>query len=135
MNHKKLGELGESIVIGELAKLGIDVAIPLSDNYPYDLIIIYDGDFYRAQVKTSTMVSRNGTSTEFRMRKNNWYKRTIKKYSAIDIDVMILCDITRHQVFILGSEDFENNSTFTIRHSDDSYRMTNPRVEQILRGG
>lgn len=33
-NNKQLGEMGERVAIGELAKYGIDVLLPMSDNLP-----------------------------------------------------------------------------------------------------
>ena len=41
VNKKNIGELGEQIAIGELGKYGINVAIPLSDNLPFDIIVYY----------------------------------------------------------------------------------------------
>lgn len=39
-NNKQLGEIGERIAIGELAKYGIDVILPLSDNLPFDFVAL-----------------------------------------------------------------------------------------------
>ena len=38
-NNKQLGEMGERVAIGELAKYGIDVLLPMSDNLPFDFVL------------------------------------------------------------------------------------------------
>jgi len=146
MNHKKCGEIGEGIAIGELSKIEVDVAIPLSDNYPYDLILIYKNRFYRAQIKSSSTVSPSKSdSIAFSLRKNNWYNRTIKKYTSFDIDIMLLCDIGRGAIYALGKEDFENRRGFTIRydkplnnvkgyHYAHDYVLSTSRLDKILIG-
>ena len=40
-NNKQLGEIGERVVIGELAKLKIDVLLPMTDNLPFDFAILF----------------------------------------------------------------------------------------------
>lgn len=42
MIPREKGEIVEMIVIGELAKIGIHTARPLSDIFPFDLIPILD---------------------------------------------------------------------------------------------
>lgn len=37
-NKKQLGEIGEAI--GELSKYGLDILLPMSDNLPFDFVII-----------------------------------------------------------------------------------------------
>jgi hypothetical protein len=111
-NHKSVGEQGERITIGELAKFNIDVAIPLSDNYPYDMIAIYNNKLYKIQVKSSNIVSNTGALV-FTLKKNNWYNKTSKKYTSEEIDIFVLCDF--NTIYLLKPEEFNNRSGFTIR--------------------
>jgi hypothetical protein len=138
-NHKQNGEKGERVAIGELAKYDIDVAIPMSDNHPYDFIIIINDKFYRAQVKSSTQIL-NG-SLMFALKKNNWYKRTSKKYTSDDIDVMILCDYST--IYLLTPLEFNNKSSFAIsferkgvggpiRHSNTKYQISKKRIQEVF---
>ena len=114
MNSKSSGERGQLITLGELGKLGAHVAVPLSDNLPFDLVLVWHGRLYRAQVKSSrrTPASTSGC-IEFDLRSSNWYAKTVKTYSAAEIDVMLLCDYER--VYALGPSDFEGRKTFTLR--------------------
>ena len=114
MNWKEKGEKGERIAIGELAKFDINIAIPLSDNLPFDFIAIYNDKLYRVQVKSS---ERKGDYTEFDMRTNNWYSKTSKKYTKNEIDIMLLCDY--EYIFILSHNEFDNRGHFTIRYSKE----------------
>ena len=45
-NNKQLGEMGERVAIGELAKYGIDVLLPMSDNLPFDFVVFHNNKFF-----------------------------------------------------------------------------------------
>ena len=143
MNPKAQGEKGQRIVIGELAKFNLDVAIPLSDNLPFDLIVYRDGKLFRAQVKSgSTSSTGSSGSIEFNLRTSNWYKGTSKTYCKDDCDVMILCDYTN--VYLLTCDDFSGRTSFTIRqrpskqnqvkncHSHEKYILSQQRIEEVF---
>jgi hypothetical protein len=110
-NPKARGERGQRITIGELAKIGIDVAIPLSDNLPWDLIIIFGGKLLKAQVKSSSRIEYG--STLFYLRSNNWHKGEIYHYSEKDCDIILLCDYKN--VYVIGPEEFSGRSSINIR--------------------
>ena len=54
-NPRKQGNAGLGIAIAYLSRIGVDVAIPLTDTQRYDLIIVHDDGMERVQVKTTTM--------------------------------------------------------------------------------
>lgn len=91
MNKKHIGEVGERIAIGELAKFGIDVMLPLTDNLPFDLVVYHNNKFFKCQVKTCTNISENG-SYVFNITSNNWYNHTQHHYTKDEVDVWILCN-------------------------------------------
>ena len=62
MNYKTIGELGQNCAIGELSKYGLGIAPVLSDNYPFEFIIIADDKLFKAQVKTSTVSNDNNVA-------------------------------------------------------------------------
>jgi hypothetical protein len=114
MNPKALGEKGVRIVIGELAKFDVDVAVPLTDNLPWDIVVVYGKQLYKVQVKSSRRCRRNCTgSIVFDLSSNNWYKKTIKKYTEDDCDAMMCCDF--ENVYVLGPEHFRNRREFSVR--------------------
>ena len=133
-NPKARGERGQRIAIGELAKIGIDVAIPLSDNLPWDLIVIFEGKLLKAQIKSS--------KTEFDLRWGNWYKREKYHYSIGDCDIMLLCDY--QNVYVIGPKEFINRSAISIRkekskngqekgtHSHNDYLLSVERLRKLI---
>lgn len=144
MNAKTKGEKGERIAIGELAKLDIDVAIPMTDNLPWDFIIVYENKLFKAQVKSSSTTHKNSSgSIEFSLTSNNWNKGTVKKYDKNDCDIMILCDY--ENVYLLGPDDFSERRAFSIRkeaslngqtkginfHKD--YVLSKKRIKDVLK--
>jgi hypothetical protein len=120
MNAKSKGEKGQRIVIGELAKFDIDIAIPLSDNLPFDLIVVFPNKLFKVQVKTSSY-STNPGSICFGLSSNNWHAKTTKKYTEDDCDVMICCDL--ENVYLLLPEHFANRKAFSIRKTESKNKQ------------
>ena len=50
---KQVGEISEAIVTARLLKLGFNLLKPVGDSLRYDLMIDFDGAYYRVQVKTA----------------------------------------------------------------------------------
>jgi hypothetical protein len=147
-NYKKLGEKGVNVSIGELAKWDIQVAFPLSDNLPFDLILIYNGKLYRSQVKSGQKRTKeinkyysDGTIS-FKLTSNNWYSKTITKYTQQDIDLMILCDYER--IYLLSPKEFSGKTSFIIRTSPsknkqikcinlaENFIISEQRIKEVL---
>lgn len=140
-NCKQIGEVGERIAIGELAKYGIDVLLPMSDNLPFDFAIFYNNKIYKCQVKSTNTRTASG-GLEFSLTSNNWNKGTKYSYSKEDYDILILCDLTN--IYLLRFEEVEGKSVFTIRdsppksnqvkgiHLASDYIISEERLEKVL---
>lgn len=126
MNAKAKGEKAQNIVIGELAKLDIQVAIPLTDNLPWDFILIYKNKLYKVQVKSSDSILDSG-AIAFDLRSNNWHAKTIKKYNCDDCDMMILYHFETGYCYLLGPDEFSDRSSFAIRKTS----AVNGQVKKI----
>lgn len=61
MNSKDKGNIGESIVLAEFIKRGIQVSIPFGDNARYDLIADFNGKLNKIQVKYCNQLSTTGS--------------------------------------------------------------------------
>ena len=61
MNSKDKGNIGESIVLAEFVKRGIQVSIPFGDNARYDLIAEFNGKLNKIQVKYCNQLSTTGS--------------------------------------------------------------------------
>jgi|266.fasta.fasta_contig_61_1123142_length_1203_multi_2_in_0_out_0_2 hypothetical protein len=114
MNNKNKGEIGERIAIGELAKFGIDILLPMSDNLPFDFVIFRNNKFYKCQVKSSfQQSSRSSGAIYFSLVSNNWYSKKQKVYTKEDIDIFILCD--GNSIYLFPQKDLEGYKSITIR--------------------
>ena len=123
-NAKSDGEKGQAIAIGELAKWDIDICLPMSDNLPFDFIIIYEDQLLKTQVKSGqrTPPACSG-SIEFDLRSNNWHKKTYHKYTRKEIDTIILCDYKT--IYLLEPHEWENRNSFTIRYNKPKNNQKN----------
>lgn len=118
MNTKNIGEIGVNSVIGVLSRFGLGIAFPLSDNYPFDLIVIAGKKLFKIQVKTSSF-STSENSICFDFSSSNWYKGTVKLYNENDCDFIIGFDIVKNKVFIFDPKQFSNRRSLTIRYEKD----------------
>ena len=141
MNRKKLGEIGERIAIGELAKFGIDVMLPMTDNLPFDFVVFHNNKFFKCQVKTSTKISAEGAMV-FDIRSNDWYAHKFHKYTKDEVDVWILCDLdniyllrfdenTNGNVITLREHPTKNNQKSGVRMAND-FIISNERVKKVF---
>ena len=112
MNRKKLGEIGERIAIGELAKFGIDVMLPMTDNLPFDLVVYYNNKFFKCQVKTSTFITKEG-SMSFDISTNDWYQHTVHTYTSNEVDVWILCDLKN--IYLIRYDENTSKKAIALR--------------------
>lgn len=140
-NHKNVGERGECIAIGELAKFDIDVMKPMGDNLPFDFVVYYNNKFFKCQVKTSNTFTTNN-SLSFKLKTNNWYSKTEHKYTNDEVDVFILCDL--NNIYLVGFDEIEGKTTFTIRNKDtkskqyegihfaSDYIISEKRIEEVF---
>jgi len=143
MNYKALGDIGQNAVIGKLARLGIGVAIPLSDNYPFDLVAIVGTKTYRVQVKSSSVHESHG-SVSFRFRTNNFYTGEIKGYSPDEVDVIIGYDLRRDEAYLFTHKDIGVSQHFTVRfgtsannqinkcNSHEKYSLSPTRIKTVF---
>ena len=115
MNSKALGDIGVNITIGILAEYGIGVAFPLSDNYPFDLVLIVNNKLFKAQVKTGRYIDSK-KSISFKFEKTDFTTGKSQKYSKDDCDIILGYDIVRKKLFIFSSDQFINKISFTVRY-------------------
>jgi hypothetical protein len=141
-NSKNLGEIGERIAIGELAKFGIDVLLPMSDNLPFDFIVFKNNKFFKCQVKTTKSVTEYN-SLHFSLTSNNWNKGTEHKYTSDEVDVFICCDLNTIYLFkfdeLVGKKDLylrysspKNNQDKGIWFAQE-YRISNEIIEKVFK--
>lgn len=142
MNGKFFGDRAQQIVIGELAKYGIQVAFPLTDNLPFDLIAIADNRLFKIQVKGSSQGTNNETII-FDFSRNNWCTGEINRYTKNDTDMILGVDFRSNLVYVFDDFDFEKQNTIVLRlssaknnqvhhiHIADDYLLSK-RVEDIF---
>ena len=61
MNSKDKGNIGEAILLAELTKRQIQVAIPFGDNARYDLIAEFNGKLNKIQIKYCGQTTENNS--------------------------------------------------------------------------
>jgi hypothetical protein len=142
MNTKNIGDRGQNCTIGWLAKYGIGVAFPLSDNYRFDLIAIANERLFKLQVKSSSC-HENG-SVSFRLATNNFRSGEVFLYNEKDCDVVACYDLRTDTLYLLAPTDFKDRKSIQIRirgskngqssrcHQHEDFVISRQRVKEVF---
>ena len=85
MNTKDKGTLGEALAIAHYVSLGYEVAIPLGDRRPYDLIVDTGRQLLKVQVKYTTT-----REVDLRVSGGNKSRNTHVPYKDGDFDLLLV---------------------------------------------
>lgn len=89
--------MAELIVGGHFAEIGYNVAYPVSDNQPYDIIVEGYDEFLKVQVKLLYKSSPNRYSTG----------NDLTKYKEGDFDLLAVVFPETHEVRVLTFDEME----------------------------
>lgn len=97
---KRKGDLGEAMVMADLLKRGYKIALPLGEDWRFDLIVERQGKLERVQCKYTE--SEGGKITARTQSCNNW---NVHQYTEDEIDWLAIYDkVTEKCYYIPGSE-------------------------------
>lgn len=119
MNSKTKGNIGETKLIYELTKRGLQVSIPVGDNAPYDLVVEINNKLYKLQVKYSDEKEQNGSISSPICSKNLKIK-SMKAYNKAKtykdyIDLIAIYYKAWDEVVIIPFEEIKNNLNICFR--------------------
>lgn len=108
------GELGEAMVIADLARHGLGVAVPLGHSLPFDLLLIRDGgrSVERVQVKYTRS---DGRSLSVRCTSHSEWVRY--RYAADQVDWVATYDETTATCYYVHSSEWGGMAHLTLRLS------------------
>lgn len=96
---KRKGDLGEAMVMADVLRRGHKVAIPVGEDWAYDLIVLREGELQRVQCK---YVESDGKVICVPCRSvNNW---STKHYTSDMVDWMAVYDKTTECCYYISSE-------------------------------
>lgn len=108
---KRKGDFGEAMVLADALRRGYKVALPVGEDWRYDLIILRNGKLERVQCK---FVQSDGEKIEVKCRStNNWHTH---KYTAKDLDWIAVYDATTQAVYYIPASLLGNGrAVLTLR--------------------
>lgn len=121
---RSIGQRGELLVAERLIEQGWDVAHPLSDTSPFDLIAAKGGRFLRIQIKATLKPHSYPTSRphyQFQLAKGLSAK---KRYTKHEVDYFICCALDSRKFWVIP---FESAGSKTLK----IYRGNRSRFHQF----
>lgn len=120
---KRKGDVGQSVIMARIMLDGYKVAIPVGEDWRFDLIVLKDGQLLRVQCK---YVTSDGESVRIPCRScNNW---SVKKYTPQEIDWIVVYDSTTAKCYYVPSSMLGPDGRSEIR-----LRITPSRNNQVKR--
>lgn len=111
MKTTELGDLGKGKILADLLSRGVKVAIPISEDLRYDLVIDRDGKLERMQCKATVS---DGQVLAVKCRStSSWAGKTrnTHKYTASDVDWIAVYDQTTESVYYVPSSELGKGRT------------------------
>lgn len=103
---KTKGDLGVAMIISDAMKRGYKVAIPIGEDWRFDLIVMRRGNLDRVQCKYT---ESNGEFISVKCRSsNNW---ATYKYTSEDVDWIAVYDKTTERCYYIPSASFKSGRT------------------------
>ena len=102
-NTKEIGNLTELQCITALYELGCDISLPFGNSQKYDLIMDYQGQLYKVQVKHANEHEDTHFSFRTRWQGHNTSGYTQTSYTKKDID--FFATYCRGQVYLVPVEE------------------------------
>jgi hypothetical protein len=99
-NPRKQGNAGLGIAIAYLSRIGVDVAIPLTDTQRYDLIAVHNEGMDRVQVKTTTTKDHGSYVVHLRTVGGNKSQVKVRLFDPADYEwLFVVCgDSTAYMI-------------------------------------
>ncbi|MGH9041231.1 MAG: group I intron-associated PD-(D/E)XK endonuclease [Acidimicrobiia bacterium] len=121
-NPRKQGNAGLGIAIAYFSRIGVDVAIPLTDTQRYDLVIDNGQGLERVQVKTTTMKQGRGYSVHLRTVGGNKSQVVSRAFHPSDYDWrFVVCgDAT---AYLIPTTAITSRSSLFLSRKYEPYRI------------
>jgi len=115
MNSKDKGNIGEAILLAELTKRQIQVAIPFGDNARYDLIAEFNGKLNKIQIKYCGQITENNSFIcPCASSANHTTNKHLSTYEN-DVDYMAFYLVPIDKTLLVPIEKIVGKKTITFR--------------------
>lgn len=106
---KRKGDAGQAVIMARIMLDGYKVAIPVGEDWRFDIIVLKDGKLLRVQCK---YVTSDGNTLCVPCRSsNNW---SVKRYTRHEIDWIVVYDSTTDRCFYIPSTMLGESGRATI---------------------
>ena len=121
-NPRKQGNAGLGIAIAYLSRIGVDVAIPLTDTQRYDLIVVHDDGMERVQVKTTTTKDHGSYVVHLRTIGGNKSQVKVRLFDPTDYEwLFVVCgDAT---AYMIPTTEITTRYSLTLSRRYESFRL------------
>lgn len=121
-NPRVQGNAGLGIAVAYFSRIGVQVAIPLTDTQRYDLMIEHEDKLQRVQVKTTTMKQGHGYNVHLRTIGGNKSQIVARDFHPSDYEwLFVVCgDAT---AYLIPTTAITSRSSIFLSRKYEPYRI------------
>ncbi|RYD85380.1 MAG: hypothetical protein EOP84_02725 [Verrucomicrobiaceae bacterium] len=116
------GSIGAAIAIGELAKKGFVVSIPLVDAQAYDLIADDGSKLLKVQVKSTGTLIRGNFVVQLKRVHHNKSGNFIRNFDSSKVDLLVIV-CSDGAVYVIPSTEVKSKTSLTLTSDWDGWRV------------
>lgn len=121
------GSIAESLAVSKMIRMGLSVSMPVFKQCKYDAIVEVDGNLNKIQIKKGRETKNNRLVTKL---SSGHYdsdgEMNTKHYTENDVDVFVIVDIVRKNVFWVNFS--ETGKSFTISYKKNKGKQSTTQV-------
>ncbi len=122
---KDKGDVGVACVIADLMKQGIEVALPISEHLPFDLLVISpDGEMARISVKFRTMTAVGTVSIRARSCWADRHGTHVRRHTTGEYDALaVYCPDTDRCYYVPAADLLIRQTTLRILETRNGQKL------------
>ena len=121
-SNKTIGNASLGTAIGYFANIGCTVSIPLNDTQDYDLLVDFDGNIKKVQVKGTSFKTNYGIYQVSLKSSGGTKGKIYKTIKNTDIDLVFIAT-SDGDMYLFPKQEIKNSSSLNLNETYKEYRL------------
>ena len=121
-SNKTIGNASLGTAIGYFTNIGCTVSIPLNDTQDYDLLVDFDGNIKKVQVKGTSFKTNYGIYQVSLKSSGGTKGKIYKTIKNTDIDLVFIAT-SDGDMYLIPKQEIKNSSSLNLNETYKEYRL------------
>ena len=120
--NKEIGNASLGTAIGYFTNIGCTVSIPLNDTQDYDLLVDFDGDIKKVQVKGTSFKTNYGIYQVSLKSSGGTKGKIYKTIKDTNVDLVFIATVNG-DMYLIPKQEIKNSSTLNLSEVYKDYQL------------